>query len=196
MESFDGADRTQKRIKPFEAEPSASSLQSLHWNIEDDSSGVGRGTRNEILWKIRELVVLSFVASVFDPLGIFAFFTMRMTILLKTVELQLGQLWDEDIPKDDELVFGDWAKELQQPIDRKLDGCYFLEKPSSVDLHIFPDAILETMCVVAYLKAESDSGVNGKNRTASMKQKTTPKLQLQTALDAVRLRQLFLEVMA
>ena len=46
--------------------------------------------------------MLSFVASVFDPLGLFAPFTMRMRILLKTVWAKSGQQWDDKIEVEDQ----------------------------------------------------------------------------------------------
>ena len=79
-----------------------------------------------------------------------------------------------------------------------LQRCYLREKRYSVDLHIFSDTSLEAMCVVAYFRAEIDSGVEvsfviGKGQIAPMKQKIVPKLELQAALYAVRWRQLNLE---
>ena len=96
------------------------------------------------------------------------------------------------------MCFEDFAKELQQLKDRKIETCYFREKPFLVDLHIFSDASLEAMCVVAYLRAESDSDFEvsfaiGKCRIAPMKQKTVRQLELQAALYAVRMKHLILE---
>ena len=87
---------------------------------------------------------------------------------------------------------------MQQLKDNKIDRCYFRQKPYSVDLHVSSDASLEAMCLVAYLRAVIDSGVEvsfviRKCRIASLKMKTVPKLELQTALYAVRLRKLILE---
>ena len=64
-----------------------------------------------------------------------------------------------------------------------------------VDLHIFSDASLESMCIVADMRALTSNGtevsfVMGKCRTAPMKQNTIPKLELKAALYSVRLRQL------
>ena len=67
----------------------------MKWDVDSDSLEVSRGTDKEIPLKISRRVVLLFVASVFDPLGIFAPFTMRMRILLKTIWAKSGQNWDE-----------------------------------------------------------------------------------------------------
>ena len=63
----------------------------------------------------------------------------------------------------------------------KLNGHYFTSKLESAELHIFSDASLEEMCMVAYFGADTESGVQlsfvvGKCRIAPMKQLTIPKL--------------------
>ena len=75
---------------------------------------------------------------------------------------------------------------------------YFVGSFEKVDLHIFCDASLESMCIVAYFRAETHNGVEvsfviGKCRIAPMKQRTIPKLERQAALYSVRLRQLVVE---
>ena len=65
-------------------------------------------------------------------------------------------------------------------------------------MHIFSDASLESLCIIAYVRAEDEDGVKlsfviGKCRVAPMKQQTIPKLELQAALYSVRLRQLITE---
>ena len=195
MNSFKEGDRAESTTKMFEAEPAASSLLGLQWNMEEDTLEVCRGVSKEIPSKITQRVVLSFVASVFDPLGVFAPFTMRMRILLKTTWAKCGQLWDEMIAEDNKSSFLQWVSELQQLKEMNLERNYFTTKPEVVELHIFSDASLEAMCMVAYLRAETANGVQlcfvvGKCRIAPMKQQTIPKLELQAALYAVRLRQL------
>ena len=68
---------------------------------------------------------------------------------------------------------------------------YFDRSYQKIDLHIFSDAFLESMCIVAYVRAGDDDGVElsfvtGKCRVAPMKQHTIPKLELQAALYSVR----------
>ena len=75
---------------------------------------------------------------------------------------------------------------------------YFGRTYEKRDLHIFFDASLESMCIVAYVRAADEDGVVlsivfGKCRVAPMKQQTIPKLKLQAALYSVRLRQLITE---
>ena len=188
-------DRSEAKSKTFEAEPHTSSLLCMQWNVDNDTLEVCRGADKEVPNKITHRAVLSFVASVFDPLGLFAPFTMRMRILLKTIWAKSGQQWDDKSEEEDAQQFLDWVKELAELKNMPLERRYFDKRYKKMDLHIFSDASLESMCIVAYLRAEDDDGVElsfviGKCRIAPMKQQTIPKLELQAALYSVRLRQL------
>ena len=164
----------------------------------NDTLEVCRGADKEPPNKITQRAVLSFVASVFDPLGLFAPFTMKMRVLLKTIWAKIGQQWDDKIEEEDERQFLDWVKELAELKNMPLKRRYFDKWYKKKDLHIFSDASLESMCIVAYLRAEDDEGVElsfviGKCRIAPTKQQTIPKLELQAALYSVRLRELITE---
>ena len=78
-------DRSDAKNKTFEAEPHTSSLLGMQWNVDNDILEVCRGADKKVPNKITQRAVLSFVASIFDLLGIFAPFTMRVRILLKTI---------------------------------------------------------------------------------------------------------------
>ena len=74
----------------------------MQWIVENDTLEVCRGADKEVPNKITQRAVLSFAASVFDPLALFAPFTMRMRILLKTLWAKSGQQWDHKIEVEDE----------------------------------------------------------------------------------------------
>ena len=164
----------------------------MQWNVDNDTLEVCRGADKELPNKITQRAVLSFVASVFDPLGLVAPFTMRMRVLLKTIWAKIGQQWDDKTDEEDEQQFLDWVKELAELKNMPLKRRYFDKRYKKIDLHIFSDASLESMCIVAYLRAEDEgvelSFVIGKCRIAPIKQQTIPKLELQAALYSVRLR--------
>ena len=193
--SIPGKDRSDAVNKTFEAEPHTSSLLGLQWKVEADKLEVCRGSDEEVPVKITQRAVLSFVASVFDPLGLFAPYTMRMRMLLKTIWAKTGHQWDPEIDDNDQAVFLLWANEMNQLPSSPLRRRYFMSQIDRVDLHIFSDASLDSMCIVAYMRALTSNGtevsfVTGKCRIAPMKQQTIPKLALQAALYSVRLRQL------
>ena len=58
-------------------------------------------------------VVLTFVYSVFDPMGHFAPLTERMRMLLKNNWIRFGQSWEEKIADDDKQFLVDCVKEMQ-----------------------------------------------------------------------------------
>ena len=138
------------------------------------------------------------MASVFDLLGLFAPLTMRMRILLKAIWAKSGQQWDDQIDKQDEENFLYWVKELAELKSMPLKRRYFDKSYKKKDLHNLLDASLESMCILAYLRADDEDGVEfsiffEKCRIAPMQNQTIPKLELQAALYSVRLRQLITE---
>ena len=58
--------------------------------------------------------MLSFVTALFDPLGLFVKFKMRMQILLKTTWAKSEQQWDDKFEKDVEKKFVQWVSELTE----------------------------------------------------------------------------------
>ena len=83
-------DRSTKVVKIFEAEPQSSSVFEQKWNVNRDSFIICRGTEQEALAKIIQRIVLSFISTVFDPLGICSHFTIRMRFLLKRIWAAVG----------------------------------------------------------------------------------------------------------
>ena len=153
-------DRSEAKNKTFEAEPHASSLLGMQWNV-DDTLEICRGVDKEVArsCKIMQRAVLSFVASVFDPLGLFAPFTMRMRILLKTIWAKSGQQWDDKIEVEDKQKYLEWVRELAELKNMPLKRRYFERSYKKIDLQIFSDASLESMCIVAYVRAADEDGV-------------------------------------
>ena len=131
-------------------------------------------------------------------MGIFAPFTMRMRMLLKSIWIRFGQSWDENISEEDKRIFFEWVQEMQTIKQTSLSRKYFSNIPKNVQLHIFSDASLEAMCIVAYFRGELEDGVKvsfmlGKCRIAPIKQLSIPRLELQAALYSVRLRKLIIQ---
>ena len=74
----------------------------------------------------------------------------------------------------------------------------FFQNPKNVQLHIFSDASLEAMCIVACFRGETEEGIEvsfvvGKCRIAPIKQLSIPRLELQAVLYSVRLRKLIIQ---
>ena len=66
-----------------------------------------------------------------------------------------------------------------------LKRTYFESGVNKVDLHIFSEASLEAMCMVAYLKKQDNGEVTfviGKSRVAPIRNMTAAKLEMQAAV--------------
>ena len=66
-----------------------------------------------------------------------------------------------------------------------------------MDLHIFADASLDAMCIVAYFRDQQMGEITyvvGKCRVAPMKQQSITRLELQAAMYGTRLKQLIVDV--
>ena len=137
MEEISPEDRSVALSKTFEAEPLAPSILGLQWNVKSFSLEICRGTGKEVPAKITQRIVLSHVSSVFDPLGLFSPFTVRMRLLLKGIWKKHGQSWDEELSPEDGIAFKDWASELNHMNEMAIRRKYLSKNAEVVDLHIF-----------------------------------------------------------
>ena len=101
--------------------------------------------------------------------------------------------WDEEIPQDVAKQYLDWLQEIPALKELSINRHYCWQRRSIVQLHVFADASEMGLCVVAYLRFENNdevkvSFVMGKTRVAPIKSTTIPKLGLQAALHASRLK--------
>ena len=73
---------------------------------------------------------------------------------------------------------------------------YLSKNAEVVDLHIFADASLDALCIVAYFRDQQTGElayVVEKCRVAPMKQQSIPRLELQAAMYGTRLEQLIVD---
>ena len=73
--------------KQVEVEPNTegSLVLGLQWTVIDDSLQVCRNTNKEVEATINQRKILSLASSVFDPIGLFAPFSVNMRRLLKGI---------------------------------------------------------------------------------------------------------------
>ena len=120
-------------------EPSALSILGLQLNVKSDSLEICRCMEKEVPVKVTQRVVLSQVASVFDPLGLFSPFTRRMRLLLRGIWKKHGQSWEEKVSPEDGIAFKDWSSELSHMNKMTLERNYLSNNAEVVDLHVFAD---------------------------------------------------------
>ena len=99
--------RSTNKTKQVEIEPSkeGSSVLGLQWTITDDSLQICRGTSKEAETPITQRKILSLVSSVFDPLGMFAPYSVHMRRHLKSIWTKNGQHWDISVEPNEEDEF-------------------------------------------------------------------------------------------
>ena len=173
-------------------------MLGLKWDHNNDTLVVSRGTSSTVTKSLTQRLVLSLVSKVFDPNGLVAPFTVGARLLLKDIWRASGQHWDEELPKGTAERFLEWSVELPKLAAITTPRSYFSGNFEELELQMFGDSSQEVFSAVAFLRdrVTTSSGpqtelafVLGKARVAPMKVMTVPKLELQAALLAARLKQ-------
>ena len=188
---------TDSTEKVLVTDEETSHVLGLKWNQSRDTLVVSRGTTPDLNRPITQRIVLSLVSAVYDPIGLVASYTVTARLLLKDVWRLSGQQWDNNLPDDVSENFLEWAAELPKLSDKKIPRSYFRGIIESVELHVFGDSSQDVFFAVAFLRARVDSNegtetqlafVFGKARVAPTKALPIPKLELQAAVLAARLK--------
>ena len=177
------------RLNPETSAPQSQKVLGLPWFPEADTFVIEQKLFHKI--KLDEKTsrkLLRFVASIFDPLGIIAPFTIRFRKVLQAAWNQ-GPKWDKPLQLDENSDFENLKKELSSFKDVHLPRKLLNEIPiSSIELHTFTDASELALSAVSYLRIEhidesvSVAFVIGKARVAPIKRMTIPNLELQAAV--------------
>ena len=166
----------------------------VYWSLDGDKimfKAKDRRNLDRKTWTQRKF--LSFVSSFYDPLGIISPFLIRAKILLQEL-WKHGREWDKAISGDNGKAIKDWVQETEQigtvGVNRLVGGTSLGD---TMELHVFCDASLEATAAVAYIKTTRNQETTtrflmGKTRVAPLRQTTIPRLELQAALYAARLK--------
>ena len=131
----------------------------------------------------------------FDPLGLFATFSVHVRPLLKNIWTKNGQHWDNTVDTNEEEVFLNWKAVLSEVAETSIDRRYFSTAKDKREFNVPADASEDTMCAVAYLRStpkeySADLAFEiGKCRVTQMRHFSIPRLELQAAVAAVRLKE-------
>ena len=135
------------------------------------------------------------MASVFDPLGFVAPFTVRAKMLLQDMWAD-GLGWDEPLGGQLSTQVRQWFVELQNLPSVKVPRCLQLKDQqvtTDMQLHGFGDASLAAYGAVVYIRCTYPSGevscrlVAAKTRVAPLKAMSVQRLELMAAVLATRL---------
>ena len=162
------------------------------WNVETDSFLFRISDGGKV--KTRR-AMLSFISSLYDPLGAAGPFVLHGRQLLQHL-CRVDYDWDEEISEEDLAAWQSWQKLLSQLSNMTIPRCFKLnltEKLHSVQLHSFSDASRLGYGAVSYLRIVDEDGklnvsfVVGKARVTPMKQITIPRMELTAAVLATKL---------
>ena len=168
------------------------------WDHNNDTLVVSRGTNSTITKSLTQRLVLSLVSKVYEPIGLVASFTFGARLILKDIWHVNGQSWDDELPKDTVDRFLAWCVELPRLAEITIPRSYFSGPLQHLELHMFGDSSQDVFSEVGFLRAQVTctfgeivtelAFVLGKARVAPMKVMAVPKLELQAALLAARLK--------
>ena len=135
----------------------SSHVLGLKWNQRRDTLVVSRGVNRSVTEPVTQRLVLSRVASIFDPIGLVAPYTIKARLMLKGVWRLHGQQWDEVLSEEltEEILHS--SKALPELSTLELQRCHFSEPVESLELHVFGDSSREVFRVVAILRARQKS---------------------------------------
>ena len=118
-----------------------------------------------------------------------------MRPLLKGIWTKNGQHWDNEVEPGDGEELLRWKEQLPIVAETSIDRRYFNGERDKTELHVFADASEDTMFAVVYLRSQQKeysadlAFVIGKSRGAPMRHLSIPRLELQAAVMAVRLKE-------
>ena len=122
-----------------------------------------------------------------------------MRRLLKRIWTADGQHWDNLVEPNDEEEFLKWKDQLPEAAETSVDRRYFSTATDKWELHVFADASEDTMCAVACLRSKPKdysadlAFVVEMCRNVPMRHNSMPRLELQAAVMAVRLKEQILK---
>lgn len=139
--------------------------------------------------------ILSSVSQIYDPLGLLAPFLLQGRILMQQSCQQEGG-WDDPVPRELQTRWISWIQDMDNLklvcISRCLKPKGFSEI-SRAEIHYFGDASLMGYGACAYLRIINNHNqvhvtlITAKSRVIPSKGMTIPRLELQAAVEAVKL---------
>ena len=170
----------------------------VHWDLETDCFVYKVNVSIDQTKPCTKRIILKKIATIYDPLGLLTPITLVAKLFMQ--ELWRDQVeWDEEVSKSLKKRFGSWIVRMTViastiAVPRSLN----LEEDQDVQLHIFCDASEKAFAAVAYVRVEIEGIVSchillSKSRVAPLKKLTLPRLELQGAVLAVRLKETVVE---
>ncbi|KAL6479012.1 hypothetical protein MHYP_G00124450 [Metynnis hypsauchen] len=163
----------------------------IQWSIENDTFSFDVDLKDQPSTRCG---ILSVIASLFDPLGFVAPFTLSGKLILQ--ELCRRSIdWDDSLPEDLQPRWEEWINGLQTLREIMIPRCYHPQDFGNIvriELHHFSDASNVGYGACSYLRYKSDRDevhcclVMAKARVAPTKVTSIPRLELSAAVVAAK----------
>ncbi|XP_062703686.1 uncharacterized protein LOC134286128 [Aedes albopictus] len=140
-------------------------------------------------------ILLRIVMSCFDPLGLWALFTVFGKIIIQDL-WRNGCSWDEVVDDDSAKKWFKWIELLLRVQAMRIPRCYFPDANpddyQDLELHVFADASEEAYGCVAYLRVLVNGQprvalVSAKSKVAPLQYTSIPRMELLAAVLGARL---------
>ncbi|GFX24883.1 integrase catalytic domain-containing protein [Trichonephila clavipes] len=179
LQDLDTSLLASKPIHSLGDEESKQRVLGLIWNLKTDSIQV-KVVHEEIVKKKRQL--LSVIAQIFDPLGLFSPSVITLKIMLQEL-WKSKAFWDDPIHSSILENWNKFTKESKYLNSISIPRFMGIDQNSDIILHGFCDASTKAYAAVVYLKSKQEIHlVSAKTRVAPIKQLTIPRLELCGAL--------------
>jgi len=134
--------------------------------------------------------LLSWLARIFDPLGMLSPYTIIGKILIQKAWIA-GVGWDDKLEEELGLECRRWFEEAEALRETRVPRLLFKNGSSETQLHIFSDASMEAYGAVGYLRQRVAGRVSvvfvlGKSKVAPVRTVSVPRLELLGACLGVR----------
>ncbi|KAJ8376418.1 hypothetical protein SKAU_G00069980 [Synaphobranchus kaupii] len=164
----------------------------IQWSLEHDTFSFNVDLQNK---PTTRRGILSVIASLYDPLGFVAPFTLSGKCIFQEL-CHRGIGWDDPLPEDLSPRWEEWKNGLQKLKEVSIPRCYCPQdfgKTVTMELHHFSDASNVGYGTCSYLRYKNDNGevhcslVIAKARVAPTKLTSIPRLELSAAAVSARI---------
>ena len=124
------------------------------WNAQEDIFIFKRPDLKLDVKSMQQRQLLSLAASLFDPLGIIASFSIRVRCILQSIVKQ-GNNWNNQIPREFQHDLRQWVDEYEQMQEISISRCLIPNPDAKHELHIFCDASSTAIATTIYIRSSS-----------------------------------------
>ena len=175
--------------------PSIKTLGVLWEAATDEFTFVHSSPTSEEIQRMTKRMFLKKLATIFDPLGMLAPFTIRAKMLFQRMWID-GYDWDDKLPPQILAEAEQWFRDLPTLSTVKVPRCFRLAKtPVGTKIHVFADASQAAYGACAYVrhvyenKEVSCKLIASKTRVAPLSAQSIPRLEMMAAEIGLQLAQ-------